>query len=233
VKKPISIALASAAIVGGGLGVAALNPLHLASAQQPSTTTASSSTTTTTTAPAATAGPLGRGAILQQVLDDLVKKGTITADQAKAITDALQQAAKNLPRHGGPGFRGLGDIANTVATTIGVSVDDLRTAIRNGDSIAKVAQDHKVDPQKVIDALVAEANKRIDAAVTAGKLTADQATQAKTRAATLAKDIVNGTRPFAGGLGPRGGRGGGFGPRGGFFPGPQVPRDGTTSTTTA
>ncbi len=238
-KKAVSIALASIAVGGGGLAVAAMNPLHLAAAQQ-----APATTPTTALAPATAKGPLGRGALVQEVLDDLVKKGTITAEQAKAITDALQTAAKDQPRGGrrGPGF-GLGDVATTAATAIGIPVADLRTAIQAGATIAKVAQDHKVDPQKVIDALVAEADKKIDAAVTAGTLTAAQAATAKTRSADVAKNVVNGTAPLGGRMGPGGfggpgGPGGGRGPRGMHgpgglpFPGAQQPSDGTTPPTT-
>ena len=43
-----------------------------------------------------------------------------------------------------------------IAGVIGISEDDLKTAIQSGQSIAQVAQAHNVDPQKVIDALVAE-----------------------------------------------------------------------------
>jgi len=245
--KAVSIALASVAVAGSGLAVAAMNPLHLAAAQQAPATTAAPTTTAapgTAAAPGSAAtprAPFGRGALVQQVLDDLVKKGTITADQAKAITDALQTAAKNQP-HGsgrGPGF-GFGNMATTVATAIGISEADLRTALQGGATIAKVAQDHKVDPQKVIDALTAEAGKKIDAAVTAGKLTADQAATAKTHAADMAKNVVNGTGPMGGHMGPgfgglggfggRGGPGQGRGPGGRLFPGVQVPSDAPTTT---
>src|SRR5947209_1984947 len=50
--------------------------------------------------------------------------------------------------HGGPDL-------SVAATTIGISEADLRSAIESGQTIAQVAQAHGVDPQTVIDAMVA------------------------------------------------------------------------------
>ena len=59
----------------------------------------------------------------------------------------------------------------------------------------------------MIAALVAEETKRIDAAVTAGKLTAAQATTLKSTLTAHVTDEVNSTRP----VGPMGGGKGGRG----------------------
>lgn len=50
----------------------------------------------------------------------------------------------------------------TVAEVIGVPVDELRAALADGQSIADVAEANGVDPQAVVDALVAEATARLD-----------------------------------------------------------------------
>jgi DNA-directed RNA polymerase specialized sigma subunit len=50
------------------------------------------------------------------------------------------------------------DFLATAASVIGISEDALKTELQAGKSIADVAKAHNVDLQKVIDALVAEAN---------------------------------------------------------------------------
>lgn len=63
----------------------------------------------------------------------------------------------------------------TAASTIGISEADLMTALRSGQSIADVARSSNVDVQKVVDALLAEAKKRLADKVAAGQLTQAQA----------------------------------------------------------
>ena len=58
----------------------------------------------------------------------------------------------------------------TAATTIGISEDDLRTALEDGQTLAEVATANGVEPQAVIDALVAEATTRLDEAVADGRI---------------------------------------------------------------
>ena len=89
------------------------------------------------------------------VIDAMVKAAT--ADLKEHITDLVNNG---FPK-GGPGVRfhrfveRHEDFAK-IAGVIGISEDDLKTAIQSGQSIAQIAQAHNVDPQKVIDALVAE-----------------------------------------------------------------------------
>ncbi|MEA3020984.1 MAG: hypothetical protein QOI47_2508 [Actinomycetota bacterium] len=53
------------------------------------------------------------------------------------------------------------------ATAIGISVADLRAALRSGQTIAQVAQAHGVDVNTVVDAMVAEATPSLRARITA------------------------------------------------------------------
>ena len=65
-------------------------------------------------------------------------------------------------RFGGPASApGLADQRAVVAKAIGISEADLTKAIESGKTIAQVAHDHDVDPQKVIDALVADAKAKL------------------------------------------------------------------------
>jgi len=115
------------------------------------------------------------------------------------------------------------DRLGIAAQAIGISADDLRTALQGGKSIAQVAKDHNIDEQKVIDALVAAENTAIDQAVKDGKLTQAQADERKTGFAAHVKDKVErlGLKGPGDHDGPgRGGPGGPGGPDGGGFRGP-------------
>jgi len=76
-----------------------------------------------------------------------------------------------------------------------MSVDDLRTQLKGGKTIAAVAKEKGVDVQKVIDAMVAHATQRIDQAVNDGKLTAEQAAQRKQNLVEKITRGVNEGRP--------------------------------------
>ena len=52
-------------------------------------------------------------------------------------------------------------VCPVAAKTIGVSRQDLVTALRNGQTIADVAKAHHVDPQTVIDAIVKAGSQRL------------------------------------------------------------------------
>jgi hypothetical protein len=95
--------------------------------------------------------------------DDTTTTTTAPADQG---TDAGAD-------HEGRGGRGV-DLS-AAATALGITEDELRTALQDGKSLADVAADQGVDKQKVIDALVAAAKERLAAAVTAGDLTQAEA----------------------------------------------------------
>ena len=80
---------------------------------------------------------------------------------------------------------------------------------QQGMSLAQIAEQQKVDPQVLIDALAAQWSVRIDARVAAGALTADQAAALKAEVAVRAKAMVNqvtpgGMRGAAVGAGPNG-----------------------------
>ena len=128
-----------------------------------------------TLAATALAGGLG-GALLL---------GPASADSANtaASTASGRSVAAAAPCRGG-----LADLAEA----IGISTDDLRAALRDGQTLAEVAEANGVDPQQVVDLLVANGTERLDSAVAAGRI--DQAT-ADERTAALpdrAADLVNG-----------------------------------------
>ena len=84
--------------------------------------------------------------------------GTLTQAQIDAVVKALQDARpagkgpKGGDLRGGPG-RGVS--LSTAATALGATEDEVRAALQGGQSLADLAKAKGVDPQKVIDALLA------------------------------------------------------------------------------
>ena len=107
----------------------------------------------------------------------------------------------------------------TVAAILGLTDAQVMAFRQQGLSLAQIAAQQKVDPQKLIDALAAQWSVRIDARLATGAITADQAKTLKTNVAVQAKAMVyqatmGGIRGAAVGAGPNGtmrGMGGGAG----------------------
>ena len=160
-------------------------------------------------------------------IDGAVTTGRLTAEEATAAKAGLAgritklvTSAPSVGRpdgKGGPGHRGRGgpgvgvgvrgEQATVVASALTMSEADLRTALEGGKTVAELAKERGVDPKRVVDALVAAETKRIDDAVTAGKVTAEQANTAKAGLPARAQAVVDGTKP-AGGPGFGRGKGG-------------------------
>ena len=197
-----------------------------------STTTDSTTTDDTTTDDTTTHHGFGeakpdRGARLTEALQPLIDDGTITQAQADEVIAALEAAGPSAVATAATAVR-VGSAATSPgsgATALGISTDDLRTALQDGKSIADVAAEQGVDVQTVIDAMVSEASTRIDEAVTAGKLTAEEAATRKAELTERITEAVN----TAGGLGRGPGHGPGMGgPRGERPSDDAAPTDGST-----
>ncbi len=118
-----------------------------------------------------------RTARLKEALSGLISDGTITQAQADKVASTL---ADKMPPPGGhgPGRPG-GPRLDAAATALGVSVDDLRAALRSDKSLADVAAEKSIPKDKLIGDLVKAAETRLDDAVKAGRLTQAQADQRK------------------------------------------------------
>jgi ribosomal protein S20 len=88
--------------------------------------------------------------------------------------------------------RGAGAL---IAKTIGITRPELRQELKAGKTIAAIATEHDVQPQAVIDALKSAATTKIDAAVDAGKITAERGAQLKSRLDTAIPKLVNEWHP--------------------------------------
>lgn len=138
---------------------------------------------------------------LQDILDGLVADGVITQAQADAVAEALSQRVPFGFGH----HHGAGHHLETVAEAIGIPIDDLTTALQDGQTIAEVAEANGVDPDDVVAALVADHDERIAQAVEDGDLTEEEAAEKTAQAAERAEALVNGEMPAKGfGFGHRG-----------------------------
>lgn len=84
---------------------------------------------------------------------------------------------------------------SVAAAAVGISEEELRTALRSGQSLAEVARSREVPVKKVVDALVADARKRLEAKVAAGELTQAQADERAYRLEERITAMVSRSRP--------------------------------------
>jgi polyhydroxyalkanoate synthesis regulator phasin len=220
-KRLVGTGLAIGLVAGAGAGLVielAGNANALSGA--PAAVVAAVGDSTTDTAATDDGARPDPSARLQDVLQPLVDDGTITQAQADKVIAAVVAARPMGGHDGGPmgrGHRGpggpgglIGQGLDVVATTLGVTTDEVRTALQSGQSVADLAVSKGKTAQDVIDALVNEATTKINDKVTAGDMTQAQADQLIAGLTTGITAFVNGTAPGGmPGFGP--GFGGPFG----------------------
>lgn len=213
--------LAAGLVAGGGAGViigassGSAGAAPVVAVTEPPTTAGSSDPSGTTPAPPTPDAPkpaadapkptADREQRVRDLLQPLVDDGTITAAQLDAIVAKLATAepgGKDGGRPGGTGrpgglggIGGLGRIldagVDTVATTLGISADDVRAALRDGTTLKALAEAHGKTAQDVIDALVAATKTQLDAKVADGSMTQAEADTALAAATIGIPALVN------------------------------------------
>lgn len=106
---------------------------------------------------------------VQDVLDDLVADGTLTAAQAEAVAEALAEIRPERGMRHGPGHR-AGHVFAEIADILGIEPEALRDAMVEGATIAELAADAGVTTDDIVAALVAQASDRLDEAVESGRI---------------------------------------------------------------
>jgi hypothetical protein len=79
---------------------------------------------------------------------------------------------------------------DVAATTIGVAPDVLRRAVDDGRSISALAADAGVPSDRVVEAVVRDANTKVDRAVADGRIAPDRASMLRTRLPNWAEQLV-------------------------------------------
>ena len=149
---------------------------------------------------------------LRETLQALVDDGTLTEAQLDSVVEALGTAGP-MGGGGGHGMRGAG--LSTVAEILGLTEDEVRTAIEGGQTLAELADANGSSADELIDALVADLQTHLDEEVTEGDLTQDEADAKLADATERITEFVNNTQEAgpAGGMGGPGGHGHGPGGR--------------------
>jgi hypothetical protein len=129
----------------------------------------------------------------------------VAAQQQNIATLVDQKGIGARPNPGigfgrGPGAKNVtGDSLAAAATYLGTTAADLETKLRAGQTLAQIANATAGKSRDgLVNALVADATAKIDAAQSAGTITADQATQLKSTLSTRIPQLVDTTRPVPG-----------------------------------
>ena len=122
-----------------------------------------------------------KATMLKARLQTLVDDGTLTSSQLDAVAAALEAArpmggGHEGRSHGGDRGEKRQERLTTAAEAIGITAEELKTAIEGGQTIAQVAEANGKTVQSVIDALVAQATTDLTQRIT---------------------DMVNGVKPAA------------------------------------
>lgn len=162
-------------------------------------------------APAETTDDAKRVGPIERALAPLVEDGTLTQAQADKVKEALREALPYPIRH----HRGVKISLEAAAEYLEIDTAELHAALRDGKTLAEVAEDEGKDVDGLIDAIVTDANERIDQAVADENLTEEQA-------ATLKANLEERVTRFVNEGGPRFRRHG-RGPGGpGYHDGPEA-----------
>jgi hypothetical protein len=189
-KKSIVLGVAGAlAVAGGGAGIAATRDSN-----DDSKAIIDDAAKQLGVTPAALTSALKKA--LEHRIDEAVAAGRLTKEQGDALKARIE--AGGVPFffggfHHGP-FGHLHEL-DAAASYLGLTEGELRDRLSSGRTLAQIAKDRGKSVDGVIDAMVAEVKTRVDAAVTAGRLTRAQADQILKDVRQRITDRVNGRAP--------------------------------------
>lgn len=140
---------------------------------------------------------------LKNRVDAAVRDGRLTKEQAARLKERIDSGGAPLF---GPGFRGPGPVFRhhhglfhakfeAAARYLDLSEAELRQALENGKSLAQVARDRNKSVDGLVDALVADAEKKLDQAVENGDLTEAEKREMLSGLRERITDLVNGRFP--------------------------------------
>jgi polyhydroxyalkanoate synthesis regulator phasin len=177
-------------------------------------------------------------------IDEAVEAGKIDADEAAeklaAAETKIEEMINTAPEdfegrrgfglsdrgqgHRAKGFK-LGANIEEVEDLLGLSSEEIRTALQDGSTLSDLAEQQGVSVEALTDVLTDGLEERIDEAVAAGKIDADRAAEAKENIDERVENFLN--REFDGERQGRGHRG--HGQRGHRFGGGADGADGSDS----
>ncbi len=138
---------------------------------------------------------------LKNRVDEAVSDGRLTKEEGAKLKESID--AGEMPLFGlgpGPGFRDhmVGPFHTkfeAAADYLGMTEAQLREALENGKTLAQVARDRNKSVDGLVDALLARAEKKLEAAVDAGEMTRAEKNEMLAGLRDRITDIVNGRFP--------------------------------------
>ncbi|WP_029422104.1 LysM peptidoglycan-binding domain-containing protein [Alicyclobacillus macrosporangiidus] len=137
---------------------------------------------------------------LKQKLDQAVQNGKLTSQQEQQMLQKFESNAQKFveskfaaPLPKGPG--GFGDL-NQIAQILGVDKQTLLQDLKNGQSIAQVAESKGISVDSLVSQLVSNAKSKLDQAVQRGKLTAGKEQQILDNLQQRLTQLVQNQGPF-------------------------------------
>ena len=143
---------------------------------------------------------------LKNRIDEAVEDDRLTEEQADELEERIDASEYPLlgglglfghGLHGGPGFGRIGHfggtfaLLDTAASYLGMSEAELRQELRD-KTLAEIAEEQGKAAAGLVQQLVATQTKRIDEAVTDGRITGEQATELKAKLDERMEALVNG-----------------------------------------
>jgi hypothetical protein len=174
-RRTIASAALAVGVLIGAAGAAVFTPIGLVGAQQGAEETSAHQP----------------GAWITEVLEPLVSNGTINQAQADAVVEALVDARPER-RHGGPGHHLPWD---AIADLLGMTTDELRAALSEGNTLAEIAAQQGVDVADLVDVIMTNMAERLAEAVDDGALTQERADAILANAEERITAFLNGERP--------------------------------------
>jgi predicted DNA-binding protein (UPF0251 family) len=146
---------------------------------------------------------------LENRVDEAVEAGRLTEEQGEELKERIDAGEVPLfgfgrhglgPGHGRPGYGHFGHFGalETAASYLGLTQAELRSELAEGKTLAEVAEAEGKSVDGLVQAMVAEAEEKIDAAVEDGRLTEEQATELKEGLEERITALVNGELPGKG-----------------------------------
>ena len=133
--------------------------------------------------------------VLTGMVDEAAQNGRLSSEQAAALRQRIAQGQYRLVppmgvpghgqggkhRRGGPFLKGqqgrLGGLLQALSDTLDLTPGQILDRLWQGKTLAQIAEEQGVSRQQVTDAIIGPAKRRLDAAVAAGRLTPQQASQ--------------------------------------------------------
>jgi hypothetical protein len=201
-KVKLSVVFATAIVVaGGGVAIAAAEPWNPKEDAQAVIDDAAQQLGVT---PNELSDALKQA--LRNRVDDAVAAGRLTEEQGAELKSRIDASDVPLPLgilgpkefgfgiapdHGGP----IGGLS-TAADYLGLSEAELRSRLSDGKTLAQIAKAEGKSVDGLVQAMLDDADEKLDAAVDAGKLSEAEANKIRAEWKERISDFVNGETPF-------------------------------------